>query len=1445
MYRILLLLFMTLLFQSCQVAEDVASSKQVAQNNFPGASIITVLPSNGWKKLGDDIDVSLVFALPMKVVGMPYISAQIGFNTRRFYYVSGSGSTNLIFRYSVSGSDLDTDGIAFIPTVNLNGGSITYIQNNQLVENISTSLTIPTSMIKVDGIPPYPMQVTAPAGGNYATGQRLQYFIDYSEKVFVSGLPNFDIYLNSGTVPANYKSGSGTAKLEFARTLLPADIDADGFFTGTTLNSFASITDEAGNTAPSYLYSTLSPNILLNVVLPNITSITPPANATYTLGQQLNFTVNFSQSVNVTGTPSININLSTGSVLATYVSGTGTSALIFRYTVLTNHVDSDGISLVSPIVLNGGTIKNLAGTQNAALLFSAPVTSGILIDAATGPYVVSTVLPPNGFYLEGQNINFKLKFNRLVNVTNFPRLPVIVGSTTTFADYTMGDGTDELTFTYTPTVAQEDLDGITLSGPIDLNGGMIADINLKQAILNYVPASTVGIKVDGTTPTVTNISWSGTGILQQGQHLNFSVQFSEVVNITGAPTLSIVVGTTSYNAVLISGNGTNTLNFRHIIQVGDIDTNGVEINSPLVLNLGTIKDPRGHDASLIFLDPIFTTGYTVDAEVPTVTTFTGPTDGTYKIGDNLDFVVNWSEPIYVSGTPTIALTVGATSLSASFINTSLTTSTTSVFRYTVQTNHLDTNGIATSGIVLNGGLIRDAVGNNASLAAAAPVLTSVLVDGVVPYVSSIIKPADGIYRAGQALNFNLTWNEDINVVGSPTIQLIIGTTNVSASFTSTGTNTATFSYNVLSGQLDTDGINQISAIFLGPGITIKDLAGNDSYLQVNPDNLTGVKVDAILPTILTLIAPADGTYKFNDNIDFKVFWSEPVTIDPSGSPRISLTIGATTPLYATYIPAESTPTLSVFRHTVTNTEVDTDGIAIVGTSIGLNLSTIRDIAGNDAVLTFTSPVLTGVLVDGVSATILSWTPPANGTYGIGDDLFITVHFSENVIVNTAGGTPYIRVYTNGYDTAVYDSGSGTQDLVFKYTVTAGQSTGTPGFYLFGAIQLNSGTIKDVATNDAYITFPPSPAWKVYSLVKVDGNAPIASSAISNNISYPSDPNYFKPGHTIEYDVTFNEAVTVNGSPRLVLDIGGVTKYADYFQASSTTTSKKFRFIVDSGDVLLDLDGIDVNPTIDMFAGATMQDSAGNDFVGMIPFSEKDYVYYSSTAARYHITGSDYTSSNCYTFFECATSVNDISGNNRHLTTSPIGPMITNTFGSNSTKSMKFNNSSFLNMTTIAAKYVIIVMKTVTSPSIIATPSDHTLINKKYLVSNPFHFNSDSYASGPHYHPTYSFTPVVKFTSTSSIKAISMAPTQKRKTNNGAFPASYNGLESTSNLWAANTSYIYAFEHSGTTNWAYSGSQIGGSEFDGEIAEIIFLSGTITEAKIDQMVDQLNTIHGIY
>lgn len=92
-----------------------------------------------------------------------------------------------------------------------------------------------------------------------------------------------------------------------------------------------------------------------------------------------------------------------------------------------------------------------------------------------------------------------------------------------------------------------------------------------------------------------------------------------------------------------------------------------------------------------------------------------------------------------------------------------------------------------------------------------------------------------------------------------------------------------------------------------------------------------------------------------------------------------------------------------------------------------------------------------------------------GFYKNGDKFTLTVNFSSNVSVNTAGGPPRIPISIGSKNTyASYESGSGSSAIIFSYTVQAGDED-TDGSIAIGSdIDLNGASITDSTYGcDAY------------------------------------------------------------------------------------------------------------------------------------------------------------------------------------------------------------------------------------------------------------------------------------------------------------------------------------------------------------------------------------------
>ena len=105
--------------------------------------------------------------------------------------------------------------------------------------------------------------------------------------------------------------------------------------------------------------------------------------------------------------------------------------------------------------------------------------------------------------------------------------------------------------------------------------------------------------VNGVTSTALN------GTYKQGQMIAITIEFSEVVNVTGTPQLTLETGgsdaVVDYSGV---GSGTNTLTFNYTIGAGqtsgDLD---YVANNSLALNGGTIRDAALNDATLTLANP--------------------------------------------------------------------------------------------------------------------------------------------------------------------------------------------------------------------------------------------------------------------------------------------------------------------------------------------------------------------------------------------------------------------------------------------------------------------------------------------------------------------------------------------------------------------------------------------------------------------------------------------------------------------------------------------------------------------------------------------------------------------------------------------------------------------------------------------------------------------------
>jgi len=201
-------------------------------------------------------------------------------------------------------------------------------------------------------------------------------------------------------------------------------------------------------------------------------------------------------------------------------------------------------------------------------------------------------------------------------------------------------------------------------------------------------------------------------VYKTGNILDFIVNYSKKVIVNtadGLPFITISIGTKLKNAPYISGIGSNALLFRYMIEPDDSDKDGIKLISAIDLNMATIKDEPGNHATLSLNNIGALSKISINPVTVAVNNVLVPRSGIYKAGDTLEFVVNFSEKIWVGlsgGIPSHKLTIGSSPRYAFYQNGSGTT--TLVFLYAIQPGYEDSNGIQINIIIsLNNGLLKD------------------------------------------------------------------------------------------------------------------------------------------------------------------------------------------------------------------------------------------------------------------------------------------------------------------------------------------------------------------------------------------------------------------------------------------------------------------------------------------------------------------------------------------------------------------------------------------------------------------------------------------------------------------------------------------------------------------------------------------------------------------
>ena len=318
--------------------------------------------------------------------------------------------------------------------------------------------------------------------------------------------PGISLYLDGdhGWRPAKYASGSGTDTLRFEYAVVVGDLDADGIQIGASPQIGGDTLKAAGYDVPvrsAYGGGSIDYQVdggRLKSVRQQVVSA--PANGVYYReGEFIDIEVEFNAPVKITGTPFIAINVwnkhwsSDQRHLARYIGGNATRILTYRFEVVNDMHDDDGISIeasvwTAPRVTGepGGEVMAVRSDERADQTWPPQLNlSGQAVDSrayVTAMEVISSPASNNGGYAAGEQIRIAIEWNANMNIGGDVTLDLLVGEELRHARYHSGSWSSRLVFAYT--VQEDDFDhnGFSIPG----GGGNGSGITVADGPRDYL-----------------------------------------------------------------------------------------------------------------------------------------------------------------------------------------------------------------------------------------------------------------------------------------------------------------------------------------------------------------------------------------------------------------------------------------------------------------------------------------------------------------------------------------------------------------------------------------------------------------------------------------------------------------------------------------------------------------------------------------------------------------------------------------------------------------------------------------------------------------------------------------------------------------------------------------------------------------------------------------------
>ncbi len=1007
-----------------------AATKDTAS---PYASNVTSPAVNGTFGIGNSLDIWVIFSEALDVTGgTPTIELETGAINQTVPLSGGSGTTTLVFTYTVQEGDTSPDlDYAATDSLALAGATMKDAAGNDAtltlpVPGLVNSLSWNKSY-DIDGVRSTVLSSTASVDPITDGGLNQTVVVVYDSTMDNTDDPTITV---SGLTssPYNFVGGAWSATNILDDTYTVSQLLNDDDETGTgTVNVSGASEASSGNIAASDSSATFAVDTTNPTILSSTASVDPITDG----GLNQTVVVVYDSTMDNTDDPTITVSGLTSSPY-NFVGGawSATNILDDTYTVsqLLNDDDETGTGTVNVSGASEASSGNIAASDSSATF---------AVDT-TNPTILSSTASVDPITDGGLNQTVVVVYDSTMDNTDDPTITVS-GLTSSPYNFVGGawSATNILDDTYTVSQLLND-DDETGTGTVNVSGA-------SEASSGNIAASdsSATFAVDTTNPTILSSTASVDPITDGGLNQTVVVVYDSTMDNTDDPTITVSGLTSSpYNFVGGAWSATNILDDTYTVSqlLNDDDETGtgtVNVSGASEASSGNIA---ASDSSATFA---------VDTTNPTILSSTASVDPITDGGLNQTVVVVYDSTMDNTDDPTITVS-GLTSSPYNFVGGAWSATNILDDTYTVSQllNDDDETGTGTVNV---SGASEASSGNIAASDSSA----TFAVDTTNPTILSSTASVDPITDGGLNQTVVVVYDSTMDNTDDPTIT-VSGLTSSPYNFVG-GAWSAT---NILD---DTYTVSQLLNDDDETGTGTVNVSGASEASSGNiaaSDSSATFAVDTTNPTILSSTASVDPITDGGLNQTVVVVYDS--TMDNTDDPTITVS-GLTSSPYNFVGGAWSATNILDDTYTVSQLLNDDDetGTGTVNVS-GASEASSGNIAASDSSATFA--------VDTTNPTILSSTASVDPITDGGLNQTVVVVY-DSTMDNTDDPTITVSGLTSSPYNFVGGAWSATNILDDTYTVSQllndDDETGTGTVNVSGASEASSGNI---AASDSSATF---------------------------------------------------------------------------------------------------------------------------------------------------------------------------------------------------------------------------------------------------------------------------------------------------------------------------------------------------------------------------------------